>query len=180
MNKSKQRTRFLFTACAFLFELTHLAWEQFNGGIQTHHFLARADMPAVSNAWGLLLIPAMAWFLFGRMQRTVTQDSASLSPWMAKSVQISFTGALIYGAALALAFETGHGALNALFGGLFVLSLILPTYRSQYLLGFVFGMLFTFGAVLPTIVASFFASISAVWHWIIRSLWRIRTTVPAR
>ena len=51
------------TASITLAELAHLTWEHFHGGIRSHHFLNSADMPAISNAWGALLLPLLAWFL---------------------------------------------------------------------------------------------------------------------
>ena len=38
--------------------LAHIGWEYFNGGIHAHHLFQRADMPAMSNAWGAVLLPA--------------------------------------------------------------------------------------------------------------------------
>ena len=43
------RTRLLFTGVILLAELALLAWEHTHGGIQSHHILHRADLPAVSN-----------------------------------------------------------------------------------------------------------------------------------
>jgi hypothetical protein len=39
----------------------HLGWEWSQGGIASHHFLADSSMPAISNAWGLLWLPLLAW-----------------------------------------------------------------------------------------------------------------------
>ena len=54
-----------------LAELAHLTWEHFHGGIRSHEFLNSADMPAISNAWGALLLPALAWFLSAFIQKRI-------------------------------------------------------------------------------------------------------------
>ena len=60
MNEQQaKRIRIYLTVAVLLAEIGHLAWEHFHGGIASHHFLNRADMPAVSNGWGLLLLPAI-------------------------------------------------------------------------------------------------------------------------
>ena len=51
--------RVWLTVTVTLAESAHLAWEHFNGGVASHHFLNRADLPAISNAWGLLLLPTL-------------------------------------------------------------------------------------------------------------------------
>jgi hypothetical protein len=55
-------------------EWTWLVWRHFHGGMPSHHFLDRADMPAISNGWGGLLLPWMTWFLLGRVQRRVASQ----------------------------------------------------------------------------------------------------------
>lgn len=39
--------------------LIHLGWEYSHGGIQRHHLLNDASLPAISNAWGLLVLPLL-------------------------------------------------------------------------------------------------------------------------
>lgn len=162
------RARLALTAAALVFELAHLAWEHWHGGVATHHLLNRADMPAISNWWGLLVIPALAWFLTGRMQRRIASQGGS-----SRAIAAGFASALAYGAALAIAFATQFEAISFIFFGLFAIALLVPVYRAQYVLGFVLGMSFTFGAVLPAIIASVIAGFSALMHLIFRSLWRL-------
>ncbi|WP_214278616.1 hypothetical protein, partial [Escherichia coli] len=47
----------------------HLGWEALHGGIAAHHLLQRADLPGLSNAWGLLVLPALAAWAAGRLPR---------------------------------------------------------------------------------------------------------------
>ena len=157
------RTRLVLTVFALIFELAHLAWEHFNGGVLAHHLLNRADMPAISNWWGVLVIPALTWFLTGRIQRRVSKRGVVLA---------GFLSALAYGAMLALAFKLNHPALPYVFMALFAISVIVPTYRAEYVLGFVLAMTLTFGAVLPTIIALVIASFSRLVHLLFGFVWR--------
>ena len=88
-------------------------------------------------------------------------------------------GALLVGVALSVAFVTTHGHGNAssiVFFAAILCGLVLPTYRAEYVFGFVLGMAFTFGAVLPTLAALFAAAISAIFHLLIRPAftWAVR------
>lgn len=133
----------------------HLGWEAFNGGVQSHHFLARSDLPSVSNGWGILLVPSLTWLV----ARSITLPALA--------------AAAAYGAALAVSFSLDLVTEGYLFIGLFVVSLILPTYRGGYVVGFVLGMMFTFGAVLPTIVAAVVAAFSWCAHFVFRFVRKI-------
>ena len=154
-------------ASVTLAELAHLAWEHFNGGVISHHFLNRADLPAISNAWGLLLLPALTWFLSGLAltRASVSSVGKEAVPKAAARVVAGFAGALLLGALLSVCFTRGYEtAASSLFLGMFVLALLLRVYRAECVLGFVLGMTFTFGAVLPTIIGSIIAAISAAVH----------------
>jgi vacuolar-type H+-ATPase subunit I/STV1 len=178
------RTRLVLTACALLFELAHLGWEHLHGGVAAHHLMNRADLPAISNWWGALLIPALTWFLVGRILRRISDRAgvnSAKSPVPA-SILAGFLGALAYGAALALAFTMNSPAVSYVFLGLFAVSVLLRTYRAQYVLGFVLGMTLTFGAVLPTAIALVVASFAGLVHLLIgfvrRLLRNSRRTPP--
>lgn len=163
--------RITLAAIALVAELLHLAWEYFHGGVVAHHLLNRADMPAISNWWGIVLVPVLTWFLVGRIARRLAgQEGGAMR--VPPTVWAGFAGALAYGALLALSFKLKFGDTGIIFLGIFALSLIIPTYRAEYVLGFVLGMAFVFGAILPTIVASVVATIAALVHWLRRALWR--------
>jgi hypothetical protein len=173
------RWRPYFIALVILAELAHLAWEYFNGGVRSHHVLNRADLPEISNAWGLLLLPALAWFLSGRIQKRIalqTRASADASK-LPMSVVAGFAGALLFGVVLSASFTYDYdNVASVMFRAMFLLALLLPVYRAECVLGFVLGMTFTFGAVLPTGIGSIFAALSAVAHLLVRPvlirLWR--------
>jgi hypothetical protein len=62
----------VLTGPILLAELACLAWEHFHGGVKSHHLFHRSDLPAISNWWGALVLPGLAWFLLGRiLSRTV-------------------------------------------------------------------------------------------------------------
>lgn len=120
-----------------------LGWQALHGGVPAHHILHRADMPAISNWWGALLIPILTWFLIRRMKpRAMTRP---------KLVLASFAAGALVGTAQAVTFFTGHEAITSnIVLALFPLALFVPIYRAECVLGFVLAMTVPFGAVLPT------------------------------
>lgn len=161
------RWRPALTILVLLAEVAHLSWETLHGGIRAHHLLNRADLPAISNLWGLLFLPALSWFASGRvLRRTAASTDGSAAPTrIPVSVVAGVVGPLLAGILLSAAFTSGQTALTeSIFEGMLLLSLLLPVYRAECLLGFVLGMTFTFGAVLPTAVGSILAALSAAIH----------------
>jgi hypothetical protein len=165
------------TAAVLIAELAHLAWEHLHGGIVSHHLLNSADLPAISNAWGMLLLPALTWFASGRVEKRVARHPGGegTASELRSSVITGFVGSLLLGVLLSAAFSTGHETIaSSLFLSMFVLAVLLRVYRAEYLLGFVLGMTIAFGAVLPTLIGSVIAAVSAVVHLGVRpSLARI-------
>jgi hypothetical protein len=164
-------TRFCLTGLVMLAELAHLAWEHFHGGIVRHHLLHRADMPAISNGWGLLLLPALTWFLIGRIQRRTARhaDGSGVRSRVPVRIAAGFAGALVIGILLSAAFARHHESVATyLFLIILLLAVILPVYRAECVLGFVLGMTLTFGGVLPTMVAAIIAAVSAAIHLLLR------------
>ena len=176
MNEQQaKRIRIYLTVAVLLAEIGHLAWEHFHGGIASHHFLNRADMPAVSNGWGLLLLPAISWFLGGIALRRSIATAAAVTinapggqaeaAGLARGVFVGFFAGLLFGASLAATFSLGYQDVTSiLFFGMLLLALVFRVYRAECVLGFVLGMTFTFGAILPALVASVTAVISVVAH----------------
>lgn len=151
------RVRRYLTLLVFLVVVGQLLYEHLDGGIVSHHLLARADLPSVSNAWGLVLLPALAWFAFSRAMRRARRPGR-----LPKDAAYGFIAALLYGGAIAAAFTLGHdAATRALFYGAFGLALLLPLYRAEYLLGFVIGMMAAVGAVLPFLAGLLVTTLSA-------------------
>ncbi|MFG6465306.1 hypothetical protein [Roseateles sp. BYS87W] len=127
-------------------EALHLAWEAMHGGIVTHHLMQRSDWPGLSNAWGLLVVPALAAWAAGRWDGAAAQRR-----------QVAWGGvvALAWGLALSTAFAwPWPAATEVLFFGLLLAALAWPVHRAECLLGWVLGMSWTFGALLPTAIGA--------------------------
>ncbi|WP_421567137.1 hypothetical protein [Stenotrophomonas sp. PD6] len=138
--------------CAVLLAMTvvlvHLGWEHTHGGIKRHHLLNDATLPALSNAWGILVLPLLGWAAGGVVTRRNTNRPGALAPALA-----GFVGALAAGVALSVAFAAGdENAAFAVLLAIFASSVFLPAYRAEYGFGFVLGMTFVFGSVLPAII----------------------------
>lgn len=125
--------------------LIHVLIEYFNGGITRHHLLARDDMPAISNAWGILSVSLLAYYTLHRIEIRFERNDAS--------VYRGFALGLLLGLALALLWEIGWSDFMPflLFAPL-ALALLWPVYRAECFLGFVLGMAYTFGGILPMLV----------------------------
>ena len=144
---------------ALIAELAHLGWEHLHGGILTHHFLRSGALPGLHNAWGLLLLPALAWWAGWRIEKRLAGGSPP------GEVIVRGLMALLAGLALSAAFSAGlEGLSAAVFLGMLVLSLLLPVCRAECWLGLVLGMSFTFGAVIPTLLGAVLTGLSALLH----------------
>ncbi len=148
------RTAFVL---ALLLAGAQLGWEHLHGGIAVHHVLNRADLPGLSNAWGLLTLPALAAWASGRIARRWPQGRTRIA--------IGFGVALLFGALISLGFVQDWPELSAtaLFS-MIALALALPGYRPECWLGFVLGMMWTFGGVLPTLIGGGITGLSALIH----------------
>ncbi|MGJ9420027.1 hypothetical protein ACHAC9_20080 [Massilia sp. CMS3.1] len=141
-----------------------LGWQHLNGGVPAHHVLADPAMPLISNWWGLLTLPVLAWYLLGRIERRRKAD-----PTGAHGDLAAFAGALVFGALLSLLFTAGQTTgTETMVQALFVLALFYPIHRAACVLGFVIGMTWTFGAVLPLIAACIFATLGAAIYYGVR------------
>lgn len=157
--------RLVGTALALLAELIHLAWEHFHGGIIRHHILNRSDLPAISNAWGAVLLPLLTWYLIGRALKRVAPVEDGRPGRLPNQVLFGFAGALLFGLLLSGSFALRQSALTeVLFQGMLLLALLLPVYRAECVLGFILGLTFVFGVVLPTAIASIVAMLSMLLH----------------
>ena len=144
-----------------------LLWQHFHDGVPSHSFMARKDMPSISNWWGAILLPLLTYFSLHRLQKRIdTVGENSVIP--AKHIQsigLLFLLGLIYTGTMSYCFITDKSDLNGmLFQGLFLLAVLLPIFRAEFLLGFVIGMTYTFGAILPTFIGSVIVGISFVAH----------------
>jgi hypothetical protein len=143
---------------ALALAIVHIAFEHFNGGVKTHHFLARADLPGFSNWLGLAILPLLGTFLAVRVRSVASAYEGSLLP---RSIAIPLAASFVYGAVLAASFHLGASQVSlAAFIGMFLCALALPVYRVEYMFGFVLGMTITFGSAIPLFFALGFATLS--------------------
>jgi hypothetical protein len=171
---SPRRLSLLVPAAALAFAIAHVAFEHFNGGVKTHHFLARGDLPGFSNWFGLAVLPLVAT-VFAMRVRSV-QRTAGIYDFP-HSMSVPLIGSLLYGTVLAASFHFGASQVSlAAFIGLFVCALAFPVYRAEYILGFILGMTVTFGSVIPLIFALVFAAVS----FAVRSAWRLIISFRSR
>lgn len=182
------RMRVILTALTAAFVWAVLAWEHLHGGVVTHSFLARDDMPGISNWWGGLLLPVLAWFLLGRIQRRGMRGNHARTETSSRSVVVAagFTGAAAFGILISVFFMAGQEDLTSrMVTALLPLALLFPIYRAEYVLGFVTAMTFTFGALLPTVFACAVALMAVVMYRYVRPLlmgiagWIRRRRAPA-
>lgn len=151
--------RFIGTLLVLAFILLHLGLEHFQGGIRSHHILNQADLPKISNLWGLLL-PLLAWFLLGTLERRLAQTQDANA---GKKALLSGIAVLSASVALIVSFELGQAAITeVIFQGLLLTAIFLPFYRAEFFLAVALGMTFAFGAILPSGVATVLATISAI------------------
>jgi hypothetical protein len=163
-NQKTSRLQWYVVALATFFVVAHLAWEYTHGGVVSHHFLARSDMPAISNWWGLIILPVLGWLA----SRFVLQRATEKPNVLPKAFAGAFS-ALLTGIALSVSFKTGHEQVSSyIFFTALLSGLIFPIYRAEYVFGFVLGMAFVIGAVLPTIFALVGVIISAISHFLIK------------
>ena len=172
MHSSSNGQRLRFTLAVMVFVILHLTVELLSGGVVVHYPLMDENMPPLSNWWGLLVLPGLAWIAYGFMQK---DSSGHGIMGLRNEVFFRLGGAFVYGAALSAGFELGLGETPLyLLLGLFLGGIFYPVYRAELVLGLIMGMTYTFGAIIPTVVIGLVAISSLVLHnaalFIIRKL----------
>jgi len=170
---SLNNLRVIVTVIVTIFIGALLGWSYYHGGVPSHHILNRKDLPAISNGWGILLLPCLSWFLMGSIKNRIGKasgvnfaDSNSLARicWL-------FLGGLVLGLLLAISFSYDFKPfLDNVLYLLLILSLLVPIYYAEFILGFVLGMTFTFGAMLPTVFILILAGIGWLLFRFVRPL----------
>jgi hypothetical protein len=164
----QNRTRVLLTAIVAIAIGSLLSWQQLNGGVPSHSFLARKDMPSISNWWGLLTLPLLTWFALGNLQGRLAAGRTTR-----QAALLGAAGAAAFGALLAGSYTLGYAEVPRMQVNLIpVLALAFPIYRAEYLLGFVLALSYTFGGVLPLVIGTVFALGGAALHIVPRWLWQ--------
>jgi hypothetical protein len=167
------KTQILLTSIVSVAIWSLLAWYNFNGGVPSHHILAREDLPEISNWWGGILLPLLTYLVLFRVQKRENLTNGKRPKFLQIPLQVwvGFLSALILGVVLSVFFTLGNTEIpEYLILSVFFISLFFPVYRAECILGFVIGMTFTFGAILPTGIGSILAIIAFLIHHLIRPL----------
>ncbi len=173
------KAQWYVSGLAAFFIWTILAWTHYHGGVPSHHLLQRKDLPAISNWWGGILLPLLAWITMYRISKRLKNKGSGGEAMkrLIRNIAFGFSGSLLFGIVLSVCFTLGYNDFTGyMVDSLLLLFFLLPIFRSEYLLGFVIGMTITFGAVLPTAFALLVAGISAIVYNYIRPflLWLIK------
>lgn len=164
------RTRELATLAVTVAIAALLVGQHLTGGVPSHSFMAREDMPSISNWWGLLTLPLLTWLTLGNVASRLERGAVT-----ARAAVIGGVSAGLFGLLLAGSFSLGYAEIPRLqVRALPAIALFVPVYRAECLLGFVLALSYTFGGVLPLLIGSVFALIGAVAYeaprWIARRL----------
>lgn len=177
-NQKIVRLQWYVVALATLFAVALLAWESTHGGVVSHHFLDRRDLPAVSNWWDLIVLPVLGWLASWFVLRRAAVEPKALPKAFA-----TVLGALLASIAMSVSFTAGGGQITLyIYLAALLSGLVFPTYRAEYVFGFVLGAAFVFGAVLPTLAALVGVAFSAIVHFLIRPAltWVVNQYVPEK
>ncbi len=127
-----------------------LLWQYVHGGVPGHHILNHQDLPKISNWWGVVVLPLLTSFLMVRIEKRLKSKDAFKTE-IPKIIQLLALGFLI-GISIAISFTYDFKPfLDNILYALLLMSLVVPIFYSEFILGFVFSMTYTFGAVLPTL-----------------------------
>ena len=109
-------TQVILTAFVSIAIWSLLAWYYFNGGVPSHHILAREDLPEVSNWWGGILLPILTWFVLLRIQKRENLPKVNSSNFLQipQKIWLSFMGALVLGISLSVFFTLGNEGMSGL------------------------------------------------------------------
>ncbi len=144
--------KFLISLLSGALILLHVLWESYHGGVTSHNLLAREDLPAISNWWGVVSLPILTWITLNAIEVRAKKANSASTP-VFKSARGFFIGGLIFGLTMAALWQYNMEEFMPYLLLLpLVLALWIPTYRLEGLLGFVLGMAYTFGGVLPIMI----------------------------
>jgi hypothetical protein len=136
----------------FIVTFLFILWEHFNGGVVTHHLLARDDLPGLSNWWGLVTVPLLYLISISLINRRSDKlvNSKTKSEEFENKIFKRFLAGLGFGLLLSILWEFQfESILQYLILIPILVAFFRPVHLPEYLMGFVLGMLFTFGGILP-------------------------------
>ena len=171
--KQFEKLKYYVIAITILFVVGYLLWEHLNGGILSHHLMYHPDYPSISNWWGLLILPFLAWLSTERIEKRITlqPNDAPVRAKILRVVRIGFFGMLILSFVQSFSFSVGYENVAIYLSlGLVVVGLFLPIYRAECIFGYVFGSIVFTGAIIPLIGILVMAGISWFSHVFIKPL----------
>ncbi|RNI27874.1 hypothetical protein EFA69_17425 [Rufibacter immobilis] len=169
----RTKTKAFITGSVTVFIFCFLFWEHGQGGVGSHHLLAQQSLPAISNWWGGLLLPVLTWYLVGRTEKRLGHQASQVKPWSSLRSQVLrlFITGLVLGVLIAVSFSNGYSLFLDNVPYLIVaLSLLIPIYYAEFILGFILGMTVTFGVILPTLFILLLAGIGFLIYRFIRPM----------
>ncbi|MEM9101216.1 MAG: hypothetical protein AAGB12_02745 [Pseudomonadota bacterium] len=176
MDRNEQeynKIRNLMLLGVVIFQLCQLTWEYLNGGVVSHHLLMRPDLPAISNGWGLIILPMLVWcasILINKRRLRASQAGIEQSAFQ-RTVVIGFVAILLLSVLQSFIFYLGyHNIAVYMLLGFMISGLFVPIYRVECILGYVLGATFFSGPVIPFIGVSMFVGVSALSHVVIKPL----------
>ena len=174
MTKSNsKKLKYCVIAATILFVAAHLLWEHLNGGILRHHLMHHSDYPSISNWWGLLILPFLAWFSTVRIEKRVSlqPSDAPVRAKILRFVLIGFFCMLVLSLVQSLSVIFGYGNVAMYLSlGLVVVGLFLPIYKAECIFGYVIGSIVFSGAIIPLIGILVIAGISWFSHVCVKPL----------
>ncbi|MBC3540319.1 hypothetical protein ACFSC6_02825 [Rufibacter sediminis] len=171
LRPSSTKRKVLLTGIITLFVFSFLLWDHVHGGVPSHHILNQKELPAISNWWNVLFLPILSWMLLGRIEkRLAKQAQSSRTPKnQPSSIVVLFTTGLSFAILISLSFVNDYKpVLDNVMYALLGVSLIIPIFYAEFILGFVLGMTFTFGAILPTVFILVLASLGFIIYRFVR------------
>lgn len=167
------KTKVLITGIVAFFIFSILLWEHFHDGVSSHHILHQKELPAISNWWSGVLLPILAWILLSRIEKRLSKQSPQTHQPNNQNRKILglFIIGLIFAIFIAVSFTNEYTPIldNVIYLFL-LLSLIIPIYYAEFILGFILGMAYTFGAILPTVFILIMAAVGVLSYRFIRPL----------
>lgn len=162
-------TKLQATAAVFFLTLAFILREYFFGGVISHNLLAREDLPAISNWWGLLSLPLLFWLGISLIERR--QNKRPEPKKQKNKILRRLLGGLAFGILISSFWEFGLvNYLPYLILLPLLFALFIPVHLPEYIMGFAVGMVFTFGGVLPLLIGGVLLALSFVINSLVRIL----------
>ena len=165
MTRIFSQSRLLLTAVVSFYTGVYLLWQHSTTGVPAHHLLHDPQLPAISNWWGLLILPLVTWCL-------TTLINKRYGLYYPKKVWLQLGAASLYALTMTLLFYAGYMSLVSLLAVPFILfvSLFFPVYQAPFLLAYVVVSSAGFGAFIPTLGGFIVAAMAYVTHHFIRPI----------